>query len=169
MVAGSYIAAESESHCVVSCREKGSETLLGGVSLEYDPAAGPTKFMVGCEQGSVLSCNRKAKNPADRVGSSYMGHHGPVYGLKRCADGALSNEHVLLHGFMPAHTLAHSDTVCSNVCALEMLAALLAIEMAAVAHWRGSNPATRSRCQSTQMPCPALPGPAGTPSSPSTS
>jgi dynein intermediate chain 2 len=65
------------------CREKGSETLLGGVSLEYDPAAGPTKFMVGCEQGSVLSCNRKAKNPADRVGSSYAGHHGPVYGLKR--------------------------------------------------------------------------------------
>jgi dynein intermediate chain 2 len=69
--------------CVVCCREKGSETLLGGVSLEYDPAAGPTKFMVGCEQGSVLSCNRKAKNPADRVGSSYVGHHGPVYGLKR--------------------------------------------------------------------------------------
>jgi hypothetical protein len=25
--------------------------LLGGVSVEYDPAAGPTKFMVGCEQG----------------------------------------------------------------------------------------------------------------------
>jgi hypothetical protein len=47
-----------------SCREKGSDLLLGGVSLEYDPAAGPTKFMVGCEQGaateeqwhSVLHC-----------------------------------------------------------------------------------------------------------------
>lgn len=25
--------------------------MLGGVSLEYDPTAGPTKFMVGCEQG----------------------------------------------------------------------------------------------------------------------
>jgi hypothetical protein len=33
------------------CREKGSDLLLGGVSLEYDPTAGPTKFMVGCEQG----------------------------------------------------------------------------------------------------------------------
>lgn len=32
-------------------REKGSDLLLGGVSLEYDPTAGPTKFMVGCEQG----------------------------------------------------------------------------------------------------------------------
>eukprot|EP00983_Pelagomonas_calceolata_P011954 384535-Pelagomonas_calceolata.AAC.1 len=31
-------------------REKGSETTLGGVVLEYDPAAGPTNFMVGTEQ-----------------------------------------------------------------------------------------------------------------------
>lgn len=53
------------------------------MALEYDPAAGLTKFMIGTEQGSVLSCNRKAKNPADRVGASYPGHHGPVYGLKR--------------------------------------------------------------------------------------
>jgi hypothetical protein len=38
--------------CTVQlCREKGSDMLLGGVSLEYDPTAGPTKFMVGCEQG----------------------------------------------------------------------------------------------------------------------
>jgi hypothetical protein len=65
-------------------REKGNDSLLGGVSLEYDPAAGPTKFMVGCEQGHVLTANRKAKHPADRVGGSYMGHHGPVYGLRRC-------------------------------------------------------------------------------------
>jgi hypothetical protein len=36
------------------CREKGSDLLLGGVSLEYDPTAGPTKFMVGCEQGKHL-------------------------------------------------------------------------------------------------------------------
>ena len=28
-------------------REKGSDTNLGGVVLEYDPAAGPTNFMVG--------------------------------------------------------------------------------------------------------------------------
>ena len=70
-------------------REKGSDTLLGGLVLEYDPAAGPTKFMVGTEQGLVLPCNRKAKNPADRVGASYGGHHGPVYGLRRRGAGAL--------------------------------------------------------------------------------
>jgi hypothetical protein len=46
------------------CREKGNDLLLGGVSLEYDPTAGPTKFMVGCEQGGpdwvflVPSCNK---------------------------------------------------------------------------------------------------------------
>ena len=30
-----------------------------------------------------MMCNRKAKNPADRVGTSYHGHHGPVYSLER--------------------------------------------------------------------------------------
>jgi dynein intermediate chain 2 len=51
------------AECVESMplREKGSETSLGGVILEYDPAAGPTNFMVGTEQGHVFSCNRKAK------------------------------------------------------------------------------------------------------------
>eukprot|EP01025_Chloroclados_australasicus_P021583 TRINITY_DN22685_c0_g2_i2.p1 TRINITY_DN22685_c0_g2~~TRINITY_DN22685_c0_g2_i2.p1 ORF type:complete len:553 (-),score=78.42 TRINITY_DN22685_c0_g2_i2:347-2005(-) len=64
-------------------KEKNSELLLGGVALEYDPAAGATKFMIGTEQGTILSCNRKAKNPQDRVGAAYQGHHGPVYALKR--------------------------------------------------------------------------------------
>ena len=39
--------------------------------------------MVGCESGTILSCNRKAKNPSDRVAGAFHGHHGPVYGLKR--------------------------------------------------------------------------------------
>eukprot|EP00775_Hariotina_reticulata_P002074 gene2074-2393_t len=80
-------------------REKGNDTLLGGVALEYDPAAGPTKFMVGCEQGSVLTCNRKAKHPADRVGGSYLGHHGPVYGLRR-------------NPFFPKYFLSVGDWTC---------------------------------------------------------
>lgn len=63
--------------------EKGQSTVLGAVSMEYEAVAGPTKFMVGTEQGIVLSCNRKAKTPADRIGASYGGHHGPVYSLKR--------------------------------------------------------------------------------------
>lgn len=63
--------------------EKGQTTVLGAVSLEYEASAGPTKFMVGTEQGIVLSCNRKAKTAADRIGASYTGHHGPVYNLER--------------------------------------------------------------------------------------
>ncbi|CAG9464343.1 unnamed protein product [Pedinophyceae sp. YPF-701] len=63
--------------------EKNSDLVLGAVSMEYDAAAGATKFMVGTEQGVVVSCNRKAKTPADRIGASYAGHKGPVYALKR--------------------------------------------------------------------------------------
>ena len=39
--------------------------------------------MVGCESGAILSCNRKAKNPQDRVAGAFYGHHGPVYNLQR--------------------------------------------------------------------------------------
>ena len=63
--------------------EKGDGQLLGGMSLEYSAAAGPTKFMVGTEQGTVLSCNRKGKSPSDRITNSYSGHHGPIYALHR--------------------------------------------------------------------------------------
>jgi hypothetical protein len=34
-------------------------------------------------QGSIFSCNRKAKNPADRVKYVLSGHHGPLCGLRR--------------------------------------------------------------------------------------
>lgn len=43
----------------------------------------PTKFMVGTEQGVVVSCNRKAKTPAEKIVCTYDGHHGPVYALQR--------------------------------------------------------------------------------------
>lgn len=56
---------------------------MGGVSLEYSAGAGPSKFLVGTEQGKVVSCNRKAKNPSDRIGYIYEGHSGPVYALQR--------------------------------------------------------------------------------------
>lgn len=39
--------------------------------------------MVGTEQGLILACNRKAKNPGDRVGASFAGHHGPVRAVRR--------------------------------------------------------------------------------------
>ncbi|XP_067928914.1 dynein intermediate chain 3, ciliary-like [Watersipora subatra] len=54
----------------------------GAMALEYEPTM-PTKFMVGTEQGSVFTCNRKAKTPAEKIVSVYPGHHGPVYALQR--------------------------------------------------------------------------------------
>jgi dynein intermediate chain 2 len=64
-------------------KEKNGETIYGAMSMEYEAIAGPTKFMIGTEQGTVLMCNRKAKNPSDRIGTAYHGHHGPVYSLER--------------------------------------------------------------------------------------
>ena len=55
--------------------------VVGGVNLEYSTAGG--KFLVATEQGSIYACNRKAKNPADRVGTCYEGHAGPVYKVAR--------------------------------------------------------------------------------------
>jgi len=67
----------------LTLKEKNSDTVLGAVSMEYEAVAGPSKFMIGTEQGTVLMCNRKAKTPADRIGASYPGHHGPVVSLER--------------------------------------------------------------------------------------
>ena len=39
--------------------------------------------MVGCEQGTIMSCNRKAKTPAEKIVAQYNGHLGPVYSLQR--------------------------------------------------------------------------------------
>ncbi|KAI9535963.1 Dynein intermediate chain 2, axonemal [Dissostichus eleginoides] len=55
---------------------------LGGVSLEFEPTM-PTKFLVGTEQGGVLSCNRKAKTSSEKLVCCYEGHLGPVYALQR--------------------------------------------------------------------------------------
>ncbi|KAM9342518.1 dynein axonemal intermediate chain 2 [Pholidichthys leucotaenia] len=63
-------------------REGNLDQALGAVSLEFE-ATMPTKFMVGTEQGLVMSCNRKAKTPAEKIVCIYNSHHGPVYGLQR--------------------------------------------------------------------------------------
>lgn len=60
---------------------KESSRPLGGVSLEYEPTM-PTKFMVGTEQGSVLSCNRKAKSANDKIVATFNQHYGPVYSVQ---------------------------------------------------------------------------------------
>ena len=57
---------------------KGSRAqVLGAVSLDYSPQAGPTKFVVGTEQGLIIAGNRKAKSAADRIGTSYTGTLNP--------------------------------------------------------------------------------------------
>ncbi|XP_061733218.1 dynein axonemal intermediate chain 2 [Nerophis ophidion] len=63
-------------------REGNLDRALGAISLEFE-ATMPTKFMVGTEQGIVVSCNRKAKTPAEKIVCTYEGHHGPVYALQR--------------------------------------------------------------------------------------
>lgn len=38
--------------------------------------------MVGTEQGLILLCNRKAKNPQEKISSAFSGCLGPVYALE---------------------------------------------------------------------------------------
>lgn len=54
----------------------------GITALEYEPTI-PTKFMVGTEQGHLVSCNRKAKTPAEKIVAVFPGHIGPIYSLQR--------------------------------------------------------------------------------------
>eukprot|EP01006_Ploeotia_vitrea_P024733 TRINITY_DN57536_c0_g1_i1.p1 TRINITY_DN57536_c0_g1~~TRINITY_DN57536_c0_g1_i1.p1 ORF type:complete len:596 (-),score=63.12 TRINITY_DN57536_c0_g1_i1:221-2008(-) len=62
----------------------GPKGILGGVSLDYDPlVGGPSKYMVGTEQGTTLSCNRRGKSPNDKINACFNGHHGPVYSVQR--------------------------------------------------------------------------------------
>uniref|UniRef100_A0AAY4E2Y1 Dynein intermediate chain 2, axonemal n=1 Tax=Denticeps clupeoides TaxID=299321 RepID=A0AAY4E2Y1_9TELE len=55
---------------------------LGCLSLEFETTM-PTKFMVGTKQGLVVSCNRKAKTPAEKIVCTYSGHNGSIYALQR--------------------------------------------------------------------------------------
>jgi len=61
--------------------------VLGGSSMEYNSEAGPTKYLVGTEQGIVLSINmrnRKQANKGIQVLDSGPGkHHGPIYAIQR--------------------------------------------------------------------------------------
>ncbi|XP_012384708.2 dynein axonemal intermediate chain 2 isoform X1 [Dasypus novemcinctus] len=63
-------------------RKEMLENALGAISLEFESTL-PTKFMVGTEQGIVVSCNRKAKTSAEKIVCTFSGHHGPVYALQR--------------------------------------------------------------------------------------
>ncbi|KFM24582.1 Dynein, 70 kDa intermediate chain, flagellar outer arm [Auxenochlorella protothecoides] len=51
--------------------------------LEYSAAAGPTRFMVGTGQGTILAGNRRAKSQDDKITASFVGHHGHITALQR--------------------------------------------------------------------------------------
>jgi len=75
----------------------GGNVLFGGTSLEYRTDAGATKYLVGTEQGTVISVERKAKKDGDsqkqikliygdeKDSDAVSGgrHHGPIYSVSR--------------------------------------------------------------------------------------
>jgi len=64
-----------------------TSTLNRGDTYAMSSSVQPTKFMVGTEQGVILSCNRKAKNPQDKITAAFTGHQGPIYALQvTCRD-----------------------------------------------------------------------------------
>jgi dynein intermediate chain 2, axonemal len=61
-------------------------TVLGGSSMAYNTEAGPTKYLVGTEQGIVLSINTRNKKQNNGITVYDEGpgkHHGPIYGIER--------------------------------------------------------------------------------------
>ncbi|KAJ9578526.1 hypothetical protein L9F63_005255 [Diploptera punctata] len=67
---------------IVKGEEQVLSRALGASSLEYEGTI-PTRFMVGTENGCVISCNRKGKTPAEKLVSKYNAHIGPVYAVER--------------------------------------------------------------------------------------
>eukprot|EP00935_MAST-01C_sp_MAST-1C-sp1_P000029 g29.t1 len=63
-----------------------SGQVLGGCSMEYNQEAGPTKYLVGTEQGIVLSINLRNRKQNGGVAEFTSGpgmHHGPIYSIQR--------------------------------------------------------------------------------------
>ena len=58
--------------------------------MEYKTEAGATRYLIGTEQGILLSCDRKAKKDSESqktvkqiYGYESGRHHGPVYSIER--------------------------------------------------------------------------------------
>lgn len=62
--------------------EQSLSNALGASCLEYEPTI-PTRFMVGTEQGVVISCNRKGKTALEKMVTRFSAHLGPVLALQR--------------------------------------------------------------------------------------
>jgi dynein intermediate chain 2 len=65
---------------------KANGQVLGGSSLEYNSEAGPSKYLVGTEQGVVLMVNLKNRKQNNGITVFDQGpgkHHGPIYSIQR--------------------------------------------------------------------------------------
>ncbi|KAK9965831.1 hypothetical protein ABG768_004897 [Culter alburnus] len=74
--------SEPTKQLVLDPTKKGNrDSALGAVSMEFENTM--AKFMVGTEQGVVVSCSRKLETPNDPIVCTYRGHSGPIYALQR--------------------------------------------------------------------------------------
>lgn len=71
---------------VFTAQDADNKVTLGGSALEYNTEAGPTKYLIGTEQGSVLGVNlrnRKINNGVTSYDNGPGKHHGPIYSIQR--------------------------------------------------------------------------------------
>lgn len=65
---------------------KSNGQVLGGSSMDYNSEAGPSKYLVGTEQGVVLLINLKNRKQNNGIYVFDQGpgkHHGPIYSIQR--------------------------------------------------------------------------------------
>lgn len=71
---------------VLETDSKGGGTKLGGSSIDYSTEAGPTKFLIGTEQGIVMSLNlrnKKINNGITIFDTGAGKHHSPIPSIQR--------------------------------------------------------------------------------------
>jgi dynein intermediate chain 2 len=65
---------------------KGGGVVLGGSCMEYNQEAGPTKYLIGTEEGAVMQVNLRNRKQNNGISVFDMGpgkHHGPIYSIQR--------------------------------------------------------------------------------------
>ncbi len=78
--------AEPIDCLILETNSKGGGIILGGSSLEYSTEAGPTKFLVGTEQGIVMSVNLRNKKTNNGITIFDTGagkHQGSIPTIQR--------------------------------------------------------------------------------------
>jgi hypothetical protein len=90
--------------------DDGSGRVLGGCSMEYNVEAGPAKYLVGTEQGIVLSINLRKRKGPDCVVPMDTG---------RCVERMLASNiatvlHVCAFVFASCHVMAAASTTAPS-------------------------------------------------------